>query len=55
MIYFDDKTKRKIMKELHATLFRGGWLLLGGAESIFGLDEWFERRTVGNTTIYIAR
>jgi chemotaxis protein methyltransferase CheR len=55
MIYFDDKTKRNIMKELHSTLFRGGWLLLGGAESVFGLDEWFERRTVGNTTVYIAR
>jgi len=55
MIYFDDKTKRSIMKELHSTLFRGGWLLLGGAESAFGLDEWFERRTVGNTTVYIAR
>jgi chemotaxis protein methyltransferase CheR len=55
MIYFDDKTKRNIMKELHSTVFRGGWLLLGGAESVFGLDEWFERRTVGNTTIYVAQ
>jgi chemotaxis protein methyltransferase CheR len=55
MIYFDDRTKRNIMKELHSTLFRGGWLLLGGAESAFGLDEWFERRTVGSTTIYVAR
>jgi chemotaxis protein methyltransferase CheR len=55
MIYFDDKTKRGIMKELHSTLFRGGWLLLGGAESVFGLDEWFERRIVGNTTVYVAK
>jgi chemotaxis protein methyltransferase CheR len=38
MIYFDNETKRKIMKELHSTLFRGGWLLLGGAETAFGLD-----------------
>jgi len=55
MIYFDDATKRNIMKELHSTLFRGGWLLLGGAESAFGLDEWFERKTVGNVTVYVAR
>jgi chemotaxis protein methyltransferase CheR len=55
MIYFDNETKRKIMKELHSTLFRGGWLLLGGAESAFGLDEWFERKTVGNITVYVAR
>lgn len=54
MIYFDEKTKRSIMKELHSTLHRGGWLLLGGAESAFGLDDWFERRTVGNATIYVA-
>jgi len=55
MIYFDNETKRNIMKELHSTLFRGGWLLLGGAETAFGLDEWFERLTVGNITVYVAR
>jgi chemotaxis protein methyltransferase CheR len=55
MIYFDNETKRNIMKELHSTLFRGGWLLLGGAESAFGLDEWFERKTMGNITVYVAR
>lgn len=55
MIYFDAETKRNIMKELHSTLFRGGWLLLGGVESAFGLDEWFERKTMGNVTVYVAR
>jgi chemotaxis protein methyltransferase CheR len=55
MIYFDSETKMKIMKELHGTLFRGGWLLLGGAESVIGLDEWFDRQTMGNMTIFIAR
>jgi len=55
MIYFDNETKRKIMREIHKTLFRGGWLLLGGSESIFGLDEWFERTAVQNVTVYVAR
>ena len=55
MIYFDNETKQKIMKEIHSTLFRGGWLLLGGAETVFGLDEWFDRQTVANMTAYIAR
>jgi chemotaxis protein methyltransferase CheR len=55
MIYFDNETKRNIMKEIHGTLFRGGWLLLGGAESVFGLDEWFQRTIVGNLTVYVAR
>ena len=55
MIYFDAETKAKIMKEIHGTLFRGGWLLLGGAETAFGVDEWFEKRSIGNATVYIAR
>jgi chemotaxis protein methyltransferase CheR len=55
MIYFDEKTKRDIMKELHSTLFRGGWLLLGGTETALGCDEWFDRKTVGKTTVYVAR
>lgn len=55
MIYFDVETRRKILKELHGTLFRGGWLLLGGAETAFGVEEWFERTTVGNAVVYVAR
>jgi chemotaxis protein methyltransferase CheR len=55
MIYFDAETKRNIMKELHSTLYRGSWLLLGGAETAFGVEEWFEKQTVGSTTVYVAR
>jgi len=55
MIYFDAETKKNILHELHGTLFRGGWLLLGGAETAFGVEEWFERQTVGNAIIYVAR
>jgi chemotaxis protein methyltransferase CheR len=55
MIYFDNQTKLNILKETHGTLFRGGWLLLGGAESVVGLDELFERKSMGNMTVYIAR
>jgi chemotaxis protein methyltransferase CheR len=55
MIYFDAETKRSILKELHSTLFRGGWLLLGGAETAPGADEWFERQTTGGAIVYVAR
>jgi len=55
MIYFDAETKKNILREIHRTLFRGGWLLLGGAESAFGIEEWFERLTVGSATVYVAR
>ncbi len=55
MIYFDAATRKQILQELHGTLFRGGWLLLGGAETAFGLEELFERQTIANATIYVAR
>ena len=55
MIYFDAETKMNILKELHGTLFRGGWLLLGGIETAFGIEEYFERLTVGNASVYVAR
>lgn len=55
MIYFDGETKMKIFKEIHGTLLRGGWLLLGGAETAFGVDEWFDRQIVGTAIVYVAR
>jgi chemotaxis protein methyltransferase CheR len=55
MIYFDDETKRKIIKEIHGTLPRGGWLLLGGAETPLGIENRFDRQTVGNATVYVAQ
>jgi chemotaxis protein methyltransferase CheR len=55
MIYFDAETKSKILKELHSTLFRGGWLLLGGVETAFGVEQWFEKKIVGAATVYVAR
>jgi chemotaxis protein methyltransferase CheR len=55
LIYFDAATKKKILNELHGTLFRGGWLLLGGAETAFGAEEWFEKQNVGTATVYSVR
>jgi chemotaxis protein methyltransferase CheR len=55
MIYFDNATKKNIVKEIHRTLFQGGWLLLGGAETAISLEERFDRQTVGNVTVYVAR
>ena len=55
MIYFDAETKKKILKELHGTLFRGGWLMLGGAETALGVEEWFDKQTIENAIVYVAR
>ncbi|MGC9998639.1 MAG: protein-glutamate O-methyltransferase CheR [Bryobacteraceae bacterium] len=55
MIYFDAETKKNILRQLHGTLFRGGWLMLGGAETAFGVEDLFDRETVGNAIVYVAR
>lgn len=55
MIYFDAETKKSILNELHGTMFRGGWLLLGGVETASGVETLFERQTLGNVTVYVAR
>lgn len=55
MIYFDSATRKKIMHELHRTLVRGGWLLVGGAETVLGFDELFERHRFRDATVYVAR
>jgi chemotaxis protein methyltransferase CheR len=55
MIYFDGETKTGILNQIHGTLFRGGWLLLGGAETALNVDNLFERQTAAGATVYTAR
>jgi chemotaxis protein methyltransferase CheR len=55
MIYFDNATRKSIVKEIHRTLSQGGWLLLGGAETAINIEERFDRQTVGDVTVYVAR
>lgn len=55
MIYFDMQTKMKILNQLRTTLVPGGWLLLGGAETISGIEEYFERLLLPDATAYVAR
>ncbi|HEX2918232.1 MAG TPA: protein-glutamate O-methyltransferase CheR [Edaphobacter sp.] len=55
MIYFDVETKMKILRQIHGTLFRGGWLLLGGAETSIDLNECFDKQRIEGVTVYVAR
>jgi chemotaxis protein methyltransferase CheR len=52
LIYFDVEAKRKILDEIHGTLFRGGYLLLGGSETTLNLTNRFERKAIGQTVLY---
>ena len=55
LIYFDAATRRQILRQIHGTLFRDGWLLLGSSESHAGVEERFDRRPAGWATVYVAR
>ena len=43
MIYFDVETKKTILGRLARLLRPDGYLLLGGAETTFNLDDSFRR------------
>jgi chemotaxis protein methyltransferase CheR len=54
LIYFDAATRHKVLQEIHGTLFRGGYLLLGASENIGLAVNKFERRCLGEATLYEA-
>lgn len=55
MIYFDAATKKGILEQLHGTMFKGGWLFLGGAETAFGVDDRFGKQCVGAGTVHVSK
>jgi chemotaxis protein methyltransferase CheR len=52
LIYFDIESKKKILNEIRGTLFRGGYLLLGGSETTLNLTTQFTRKTAGQAVFY---
>lgn len=52
LIYFDEPTRRRICQGLYETLHDGGWLALGSAESLYGLDHRMETVKVGRMVLY---
>jgi chemotaxis protein methyltransferase CheR len=54
LIYFDIPTKKQILERIRKTLTPGGYLVLGSAESTLGLDDAYNRVTVGNARFYQA-
>ncbi|MEI9811352.1 MAG: protein-glutamate O-methyltransferase CheR [Acidobacteriota bacterium] len=55
LIYFDLPTKSKIVEEIHGTLFRGGHLFLGSTETSLPVSSNFERKSIGDATVYEAK
>lgn len=54
LIYFDLPTKRRILEEIHGSLFRGGYLLVGTTEAGLPAGDRFQRHAIGNSVVYAA-
>jgi chemotaxis protein methyltransferase CheR len=52
LIYFDVETKKAILGKIRRLLRPGGYLLLGGAETTYNLDDAFERVPLDKTSCY---
>lgn len=52
LIYFDDKTKTRILNEIHHLLSEDGTLLLGSSENIYGLCDNFKSTNVDGTLLF---
>jgi chemotaxis protein methyltransferase CheR len=54
LIYFDVPTKRRVLEEIHKSLFRGGYLLVGTTEAGLPASDRFRREAVGGAVVYVA-
>jgi len=52
LIYFDIETKKSVLAKARRLLRPGSYLLLGGAETTFNIDDTFERKVIDKTTCY---
>lgn len=52
MIYFDAKARQRLCDQFHRLLVPGGLLILGAAESLYGLQTPLESEQLGSTIVY---
>ncbi|HKU43561.1 MAG TPA: protein-glutamate O-methyltransferase CheR [Polyangiales bacterium] len=52
LIYFSPATCASILKNVHGTMSRKGYLLLGTTENMLGLSVGFESSMIGRTMLY---
>lgn len=52
LIYFDEALKRRVVEEFWRSLPPGGILVLGSAESLYGISDRFLSVTMGGSPVY---
>jgi len=55
LIYLDDATRRRLCHGLHSALNPQGILMIGAAESLYGVTDAFSTERLGNTVVYRKR
>jgi chemotaxis protein methyltransferase CheR len=55
LIYFDLETKRSVLQQVVPLLRPDGWLFLGSAETMIGVDDGLERVVTSRTSAYRPR
>jgi chemotaxis protein methyltransferase CheR len=53
LIYLDLEDRRRLCENLHRALNPGGFLLIGAAESIYGVTDVFSTERIGRTVLYV--
>ena len=52
LIYFDNSAKQRVCRGLYGVLQDGGWLALGAAESLYGVEHRLETVKIGPVLLY---
>lgn len=52
LIYFDERSKKRVISKLYDCLISGGYLFIGHAESLFNISRAFKFVSVNNVLIY---
>ena len=55
LIYFDTPTRQRLCEQFYQLLAPGGLLIVGAAESLYGLNTSFQSESIGVTTGYRKR
>jgi chemotaxis protein methyltransferase CheR len=53
LIYLDDADRRRLCQALHQALNPGGFLMIGAAESIYGVTDAFSTERIGSTVLHV--
>lgn len=52
LLYFDHSTRQRICQQLYQFLLPGGYLIIGAAESLYGISNLFITERIDQTTVY---